>query len=273
MRFGQTERTKFGTKKGAYSRLTEREYDDSQLTCTDYEYDLLTGHFDEIHRGNVRSNPKAAKKTFRLHGTGEEVQLNLVYPKAEKDELRLYLSTRAGYKPLPGRYWFVYVLDSEIYIGSMETGEWIAPDGAAAPETDDILYQGAINDDPSAIRTVTTTSTVFARDLKKAKARLALSGYTCEFDPSHQLFIARSTGRPYVEAHHLVPIGCQGSFELSLDELDNIFAICPTCHSLIHHALPDDVRAVIDGLVSVRPDVLRRLDITSHDLYQIYECD
>ena len=100
MRFGKNEASVFGTIKGAYSEVTDRELLDSQITLVDYEAELVESFFsNDIYRGNVQSNREAAKKRFRLHGTNEFVELNLIYPKENKKELRLYLSKRAGFFP------------------------------------------------------------------------------------------------------------------------------------------------------------------------------
>ena len=93
--------------KGAYSPVTDREIYDSQITATDTEAKLLVEYFkrtgEGIYVGNVNSNRDAARKQFRLFPSGDRISLNLVYPKPNKTELRLYLSSRAGFMPEKGR--------------------------------------------------------------------------------------------------------------------------------------------------------------------------
>ena len=120
MRFGKNEASVFGTIKGAYSEVTDRELLDSQITLVGYEAELVESFFsNDIYRGNVQSNREAAKKRFRLHGTNEIVELNLIYPKENKNELRLYLSKRAGFFPNPGDIVFLYLKKNQIHIGSL----------------------------------------------------------------------------------------------------------------------------------------------------------
>ena len=59
--------------------------------------------------------------------------------------------------------------------------------------------------------------------------------HKCE--PCHKnTFKNKSTGLQYVEGHHLIPLSCQKSFNYSLDVEENVVALCPMCHSKLHHA-------------------------------------
>lgn len=95
MRFGIVQKERFSATDGSYSLVTDRELYDSQITATDAETVLLRNYFlrrnEEIHIGNVKSGGGKAAKVFKLYPSGEEILLNLVYPKPEKSELRLYL--------------------------------------------------------------------------------------------------------------------------------------------------------------------------------------
>lgn len=42
---------------------------------------------------------------------------------------------------------------------------------------------------------------------------IEFAGYQCEVNPIHETFIAKSTGRPYMEGHHALPMMHQGKFE------------------------------------------------------------
>jgi 5-methylcytosine-specific restriction enzyme A len=90
MQFGANQKLKFNAKIGSYSIVTAREHLDSQITAT-----------ENIHIGNVASGQFKALKPFRLYPDGNEINLNLVFPKPNKTELRLYLSLKAGFKPEP----------------------------------------------------------------------------------------------------------------------------------------------------------------------------
>lgn len=43
-----------------------------------------------------------------------------------------------------------------------------------------------------------------------------------------------SSGRPYLEAHHIIPLADDGA-----DELSNMVALCPNCHRKMHIAGTD----------------------------------
>ena len=125
MRFRPEHNRFFASHTGAYSVLTAREYYDSQLTLTGDEFDLANNFFGgRIHSGPVRANPVSALKQFKLYPTGTTIQLNLVYPKASKDELRLYLAERRGFKPAPLDVWFLFERNAELHVGSMVVADW-----------------------------------------------------------------------------------------------------------------------------------------------------
>jgi hypothetical protein len=118
--------TKFGASKGAWSEVTAREVYDSQITLTGDEQVLVERHFHgDIHVGNVKSDPAAARKMFRRHPVGALIRLNLVYPKPSKAELRLYLREQS-YKPRAGEVWFIYEKGGELYLGAMARSAWDA---------------------------------------------------------------------------------------------------------------------------------------------------
>lgn len=115
----------FGSYSGAYSVLTKREYYDSQLTLTDHEFKVANSFFGgDIHSGAVRENPEAAIKQFVRFPDEHTIWLNLIYPKPSKDELRLYLSMKRGFKPKIGEIWFLFERAESLFVGSMTRGKW-----------------------------------------------------------------------------------------------------------------------------------------------------
>ena len=66
------------------------------------EADLVERFFGPaaIHQGNVASNPTLASKDFVLYPSMQSIRLNLVKPKLNKPELRLYLR-KGDFKPFP----------------------------------------------------------------------------------------------------------------------------------------------------------------------------
>lgn len=116
----------------------------------------------------------------------------------------------------------------------------------------------------------------FGRDPKVAARALAAASYVCALAASsveHQSFIAKSTKRNYVEAHHLVPMSRQEDFAHSLDVEENIVALCPNCHRQTHLGRPADKRSIIKRLLSAREAALsdRGINANLEQLSAFYE--
>ena len=271
MRFGKVQERRFGTANGAYSVVTDRENYDSQITLTDFETDLVVSHFGiaNLHVGNVQSNRRLASKQLRLYPSGENIELNIVYPKPEKTELRLYISSRAGFKPEGGDIWFMFVRDGDLWIGTMPEAAWRAESSELKKDNSDSIYQESLDEiDVIRIAKLKERDT-YARDRNVAIMRMKLSSFSCEYDSEHSLFISRFNRKPYLEAHHLIPIGLQGTFTESLDTVHNVFCLCPNCHRAVHHAEEAIARDILRKLFEKRP-VLDSFKLTISDLFTLY---
>lgn len=88
------------------------------------------------------------------------------------------------------------------------------------------------------------------------KRALTNAGFRCEIDPSHRTFIAKSSGKDYVEAHHLIPREHQEIFEYSLDVVGNIVSLCPNCHRKLHLASDEQREALLRTLFGRRAEAL-----------------
>ncbi len=115
----------------------------------------------------------------------------------------------------------------------------------------------------------------FYRNPNVAASALRQAGFKCEINSEHQTFISSAKGKPYVEAHHLIPLGNQGRFKFSLDVAANIIALCPNCHRLLHHGKRVDKAREIATLFSQRQDRLleKELNISETDLMKMYRGD
>ncbi|WP_117881080.1 GmrSD restriction endonuclease domain-containing protein [Aureibaculum luteum] len=117
----------FNCDFGSFSNVTERENFDSQITVTRDEKEIILSYFEKsnIHRGNKASNPKLAAKKFLLYPSMIQIELNLVFPKKNKNELRLYLSDEKGFKPKGNDIWFVFINhQNELVIGNKNIDDW-----------------------------------------------------------------------------------------------------------------------------------------------------
>lgn len=92
----------------------------------------------------------------------------------------------------------------------------------------------------------------------KAKIR---SNWQCEFNNRHETFRSISNNKPYVEAHHLIPMATQDYYDNTIDFTDNVVCLCPTCHSRIHHAIIPQKLEMIDVLYDKRKKLYSKYDI------------
>ncbi|MDP3669503.1 MAG: DUF3578 domain-containing protein [Telluria sp.] len=101
----------------------------------------------------------------------------------------------------------------------------------------------------------------YQRNADVAAIALQQAEFKCEIDPTHQTFISSAKKVHYVEAHHLVPMSQQGTFDVSLDVAANIVSLCATCHKLLHHGRAVDKRKHLMKLFSVRHEQLMQREI------------
>ncbi|WP_082133753.1 HNH endonuclease [Vogesella sp. EB] len=226
-----------------------------QITCTDKEHDIMSAFFaGDIHTGSAKSNPANATKQFVLDNAGGKVvQLKLVYPKKGKNELRLYMSKQNGFRPDAGDIWYVYKADNKkLHIGYMSASEW---ERIGKQDPDDADYQQALQAELAGQR-VAQTRYAYPRQLALAKSECENADYRCRVDDFHQSFISGTNGKPFVEIHHLVPLGQQGNYTVTLDCAANLVALCPNCHRQLHHGEATGRNTLLEKLLAVRKAAL-----------------
>lgn len=270
----------FECGSGAYSDVTDRESRvDSQITVTGPEAVIMERQFPAIETGSVtavKESGRNPEKEFRLFPTGRTVRLNLVRPKPEKSELRLYLRTGV-FRPEPGLIWFVFVRGKETWIGALGESEFTALEegkntSSAKPallDPDDLSYQDAVQYDADDDNYTVLVSKI-RRDPAVAKRALSESGYRCELTPGLPVFISRATGKPYLEVHHFVPLSLQPQFELKLDIAENLSILNPLTHRQLHHGKIGDIAPYISGMSGRRAAFLESLNLTENDLMEFY---
>ncbi|MCK5683392.1 hypothetical protein KAJ27_04705 [bacterium] len=271
MKFSKVQERIFKTSEGAYSLVTDREYHDSQITLTDYEAELVISHFGKgnLLIGNVKSNSTLASKKLYLYPTGKTINLNIVFPKPKKTELRLYLSSQASFKPKGGYIWFLFTKNKEIWIGSMPEIAWRSASSELKRDIADSIYQESLDETDVIKITKLQKRDTYARNRNVAIKSMENAYFTCEYDPKHSLFISRFSQKPYLEAHHLIPMGLQNDFPKPLDTVHNVFCLCPYCHRAVHHAEESVARDILKTLADKRP-VLNNFNIDVPDLFSLY---
>ncbi|KQT34066.1 HNH endonuclease [Methylophilus sp. Leaf414] len=120
-----------------------------------------------------------------------------------------------------------------------------------------------------------TTIYKYARNSGKSAHAIRKADFKCELDPHHKTFNSKAANKPYVEAHHLIPLGAHYEFENNLDVVDNIVSLCPNCHRLLHHSIKEEKQEKIRILFEKRRVALesKGLAITFRSLFKYYGDD
>nr|WP_315527141.1 HNH endonuclease [Carnobacterium maltaromaticum] len=93
---------------------------------------------------------------------------------------------------------------------------------------------------------------VYPRNYMESLEAKERGNWVCEFNQLHKTFINIKNDKPYVEAHHLIPMAAQDYYENTIDFADNIVCLCSTCHSRIHHAIQSEKKEMIVELFKKR---------------------
>lgn len=272
----------FEAERGAYSIVTATEAGDGQVTVSSDEKELVVSFFGEAELKKYQGNDSVieaagldARREFRLWPTGEIVRPKLKYPKPGNSELRLYFN-EDEFKVRAGQYWGVFERSGQIWIfkspknflDSVQSGEF-SPTGrgqALEDESDD--YQAAANSAlPSQFQSVTKA---WNRNPKVAADALREAGYLCELYPQLPTFLSRTTGKPFVEAHHLIPMKLQANFDVSLDIKENVCSLSPFAHRKLHLAGFDDIAKDVMSLIERRPGLLEYAGTSADEVLGFY---
>lgn len=117
---------------------------------------------------------------------------------------------------------------------------------------------------------VDETHKKYKRNPNKAKKSIILSKFKCNINSNHLTFDTKNN-KPYMEAHHLIPMASQDTFDVSLDIDANILCLCATCHRKLHYGL--NIREDLKKLYYDRKELLKQsgVDITFEKLLKYYE--
>jgi len=103
--------------------------------------------------------------------------------------------------------------------------------------------------------TWTRSPTIKSKSLIKAN-------YLCENDEMHTTFISQKTQKPFMEAHHLIPMEYQDEFEVSIDVPENILSLCPNCHRAFHSSEYNQRESLVRKFFEKRSSDLESREIT-----------
>lgn len=276
---------------GAFSEVTPTEAShDGSITIDRFEKEVLSqkyllqnfkrrgGTFEDMlpdrYKFNVFSPPNIWG--FRT------LELPIVYPKAEKSELRLYMQKSFGFGCNPHDFFLIFNRRSEPYpvVGFIPRESWdefwliisrMADQRFSIrnQDQDDSAYQQEVLLSQAG-EPVHETRMRQPRDPSIAKQALENSNYHCDFDSTHFSFISPVTSRQYMEAHHLIPMSYQSSFFYSLDFIGNVVSLCPTCHKKIHLGMAEDKRNMLLTLCNKKSSLLQTYGVDFESLCSFY---
>lgn len=280
-----------GATSGAYSVVTHREATgDRSITLDQFEKAVLSQKYrlDNFkRRGGAIEDGLPERRPFYVldpsnvmnFGTQE---LPIVYPKAEGNELRLYMQTSNGFGCNPNDYFVIFNRQADPYsiVGFIPSESWdnfwlsrsrIADQRFSIQnqDPDDVVYQQEVLLSQAGAL-IQQTRMLQPRDPRIARQVLENSNYQCDFDSNHMSFISPVTSRQYMEAHHLIPMSHQHFTQYSLDDVGNVVSLCPTCHKKIHLGLAEDKRNMLWILYNKKAHVLQAYGINFETLCSFY---
>lgn len=101
-------------------------------------------------------------------------------------------------------------------------------------------------------RTKSGNVSTYPRKVEESLEAKRRSNWQCDLDSNHVTFISNASRKPFMEAHHLIPMSAQDYFEYTLDFADNIVCLCPNCHRKIHHAKDKEKKEILEFLFNNR---------------------
>lgn len=118
---------------------------------------------------------------------------------------------------------------------------------------------------------VVTTQTGWLRNQLIVEQVIESADYCCENNTKHETFIAQSTGKRYMEGHHLIPMKYQTEFNFSIDVYANIISLCPNCHKLLHYGIMKEKIYTLEKIYNERAGRLRKsgIDISQSDFIKL----
>lgn len=97
------------------------------------------------------------------------------------------------------------------------------------------------------------------------KIAIQNGNYKCENVIEHTTFISNTTNKPFMEAHHLIPISYQekmwDKFSVNIDCIENIVSLCPNCHRAIHNAIKNEKIEIIEKIYKKKIEGLKKIGV------------
>ena len=98
-----------------------------------------------------------------------------------------------------------------------------------------------------------------------------ISNYKCWINYSHILDI-KSNNKPILHIHHIIPYDMKESFKsLNINSKNNLIAICPSCHNIIHYGKIENVKKICDIIFRRKSFFLKKYLNSVDDLILLYK--
>lgn len=286
------ELTMLGAVAGAYSVLSKREgTGDRSITVDRHEKSVLShiyppdtfkrkgGAADDGKNKNIKFLTIDYDNYFKSYIK----EVPLVYPKQDKNELRLYMQDQNGFSGNPNDVFVIFYKSRDPYptIGFIPEGKWNnffrdmhernnTISSIDFQDIEDSEYQRSILL-VEAGAPIAQTRLVQQRDPNIARQAIIRSQYQCDIDINHVSFISPTTQEMYMEAHHIIPMSQQKSFNpVSLDQIDNVVSLCPTCHKKIHLGTVNDKVEMLKMQFQRRIEFMSTLGVDLNKLLSFY---
>jgi len=277
------------SSNGWYGVITEREFtEDRCLTVKTEQQTLIESYFgDKVkvrkgHKGrkNLQKIGIPATSPFRLASTDSLEELVLLYPKKKGNELRLYFK-QGVFAPRTGDRVYIYMYKGILSLAVFDSNtvnsicrnvgdRLFFSEGKRRLEEELDDYQLILNQ-RNVPKQVLTQSYAWQRNPQIARDALIESGFKCELMPQIEVFTSKSTMRPFMEVHHLIPMKQQSRFEISLDVLENLCVLNPLAHRLVHHAVFEELEPYLEALYSSRKVFLESVGYSLNELKTTYQ--
>ena len=120
-------------------------------------------------------------------------------------------------------------------------------------------------------QSVTTATTQWKRNQIVIAQAIEGANHCCEHNHDHRTFIARSSGKAYMEGHHLIPLKFQTKFDCSIDVYANVVCLCPTCHRMMHLGRDCERIYMAEAFYESRADRLVKsgIDLSKKDFLEL----
>lgn len=152
-----------------------------------------------------------------------------------------------------------------------EDGDYIADsnDSSAAPEFTPLSPVPA----PKGTSRGSSTKPKYRGKPSRGKGAISKAKNLCEWDSTHTTFLSNTTGKAYMEPHHLIPISEQELYDNDIDITPNLICLCPNCHKRIHLGRKPDVEKMLTKFYADRNVDLSKcgIDIDLNTLLAYYD--